>query len=91
MFVLMIYDGYASLLPPISIYHDSPELAFVWPTLPIIMPDLAVAVVTLKGSIISVFAAGPIFVCYLVLPPQKNFRHTLILNLATTGKLILSE
>ncbi|KAN0099600.1 G protein-coupled glucose receptor regulating Gpa2 domain containing protein [Hyaloscypha variabilis] len=28
------------------------------------------------------FAAGFIFLCYIILPPQKHFRHTLILNLA---------
>ncbi|KAF8853791.1 hypothetical protein BDZ45DRAFT_694001 [Acephala macrosclerotiorum] len=46
------------------------------------MLDLAVAVPTLVGSILSMFAAGFIFLCYLILPPQRHFRHTLILNLA---------
>jgi hypothetical protein len=50
------------------------------------MLDLAVAVPTLVGSILSMFAAGFIFLCYLILPPQRHFRHTLILNLAAAGK-----
>jgi hypothetical protein len=50
------------------------------------MLDLTIAVPTLVGSILSMFAAGFIFMCYLVLPPQKHFRHTLILNLAFAGK-----
>jgi hypothetical protein len=32
------------------------------------------------------FAAGFIFMCYLVLHPQKHFRHILILNLAFAGQ-----
>ncbi|CZR56355.1 uncharacterized protein PAC_06243 [Phialocephala subalpina] len=46
------------------------------------MLDLVVAVPTLVGSVLSMFAAGFIFLCYLILPPQRHFRHTLILNLA---------
>jgi hypothetical protein len=49
------------------------------------MIDLAVAIPTLIGSILSMFAAGFIFICYLILPPQRHFRHTLILNLAAAG------
>ncbi|KUJ17743.1 uncharacterized protein LY89DRAFT_561315, partial [Mollisia scopiformis] len=41
-----------------------------------------VAIPILVGSIVSMFAAGFIFLCYLLLPPQRHFRHTLILNLA---------
>lgn len=55
------------------------------------MLDLALAVPTLVGSILSMFAAGIIFLCYLILPPQRHFRHTLILNLAAAGKLILDQ
>ena len=54
------------------------------------MLDLAIAVPTLIGSVLSMFAAGFIFLYYIVLPSQKHFRHTLILNLAFAGKLILS-
>lgn len=50
------------------------------------MLDLAVAIPTLVGSVLSMFAAGSIFLCYLVLPPQRHFRHTLILNLAAAGE-----
>ncbi|KAE9364457.1 hypothetical protein N431DRAFT_519914 [Stipitochalara longipes BDJ] len=46
------------------------------------MLDPAVAIPTLVGSVLSMFAGGFIFLCYIVLPPQKHFRHTLILNLA---------
>jgi hypothetical protein len=54
------------------------------------MPDLAIATPTLVGSILSMFAAGFIFTCYLILPPQEHFRHTLILNLAFAGKFCTS-
>ena len=50
------------------------------------MLDLAVAIPTLVGSILSMFAAGFVVTCYLILPPQKHFRHTLILNLACAGE-----
>ncbi|KAH6707520.1 hypothetical protein BKA61DRAFT_678918 [Leptodontidium sp. MPI-SDFR-AT-0119] len=46
------------------------------------MLDLAIAVPTLVGSYLSMLAAGSVFICYLILPPQKHFRHTLIMNLA---------
>ncbi|PBP27660.1 hypothetical protein BUE80_DR001402 [Diplocarpon rosae] len=46
------------------------------------MVDLAVAIPTLMGSYLSMFAAGSILICYLVLPSQKHFRHSLIVNLA---------
>ena len=52
------------------------------------MLDLAVAIPTLAGSIISMFASGCILFCYLVLPPQRHIRHTLILNLAAAGTLV---
>ena len=55
------------------------------------MLDLAVAIPTLVGSVVSMFAAGFIFLCYVVLPPQKHFRHTLILNLAFAGKLVFPQ
>ncbi|KAH8684283.1 G protein-coupled glucose receptor regulating Gpa2-domain-containing protein [Tricladium varicosporioides] len=51
------------------------------------MLDLAIAIPTLTGSILSMFAAGFVFVCYLILPPQIHFRHTLILNLAAADFL----
>lgn len=50
------------------------------------MRDLAIAVPTLVGSYLSMLAAGSVFICYLVLPPQKHFRHTLIMNLAGAGE-----
>ena len=50
-----------------------------------IMLDLAVAIPTFIGSFLSMLAAGFIFMCYVVLPSQKHFRHTLILNLACAG------
>ncbi|KAH9219375.1 G protein-coupled glucose receptor regulating Gpa2-domain-containing protein [Leptodontidium sp. 2 PMI_412] len=40
---------------------------------------------TLVGSYLSILAAGSVFICYLILPPQKHFRHTLIMNLAGAG------
>ncbi|PVH79570.1 hypothetical protein DL98DRAFT_630983 [Cadophora sp. DSE1049] len=40
------------------------------------------AIPTLVGSYLSMFAAGTVFICYLILPPQKHYRHTLIMNLA---------
>jgi len=52
------------------------------------MLDLAVAIPTLVGSYLSMFAAGSVFVCYLILPPQKHYRHTLIMNLAGAGEQI---
>lgn len=55
------------------------------------MLDLAVAIPTLVGSILSMFAAGFIFLCYFLLPSQQHFRHTLILNLAFAGKLYLFQ
>jgi hypothetical protein len=51
------------------------------------MLSLAVAIPTLVGSILSMLAAGLIFLCYLILPPQRHFRHTLILNLAAAGRM----
>ncbi|OWP01765.1 hypothetical protein B2J93_3427 [Marssonina coronariae] len=46
------------------------------------MVDFAVAIPTLVGSYLSMFAAGSILICYFVLPSQSHFRHTLIINLA---------
>ncbi|CZT05962.1 uncharacterized protein RAG0_11845 [Rhynchosporium agropyri] len=46
------------------------------------MLDLAVAVPTLLGSYLSMLAAGSVFICYIILPAQKHYRHTLIMNLA---------
>ncbi|KAH7371869.1 G protein-coupled glucose receptor regulating Gpa2-domain-containing protein [Cadophora sp. MPI-SDFR-AT-0126] len=46
------------------------------------MLDLSVAIPTLVGSYLSMLAAGSVFICYLILPPQKHYRHTLIMNLA---------
>lgn len=48
--------------------------------------DLTSAIPTFIGSVLSMFAAGSIFACYMILPPRKHFRHTLILNLAAAGK-----
>lgn len=55
------------------------------------MLDLAVAIPTLVGSYLSMFAAGSVFVCYLILPPQKHYRHTLIMNLAGAGEQLGSS
>ncbi|RDW82358.1 hypothetical protein BP6252_03470 [Coleophoma cylindrospora] len=51
------------------------------------MLDLAVAIPTLVGSIVSMLASGTMLLCYCVLPPQRHFRHTLIINLATADFL----
>ncbi len=53
------------------------------------MLDLAVAIPTLVGSILSMFAAGFIFLCYIILPPKRHFRHILILNLAFAGEFTI--
>ena len=53
------------------------------------MLDLAVQIPTMVGSVLSLFASGSIFICYVYLPPKRHFRHTLILNLAAAGKLVL--
>ncbi|CAG8978077.1 hypothetical protein HYALB_00000749 [Hymenoscyphus albidus] len=44
--------------------------------------DLAVAIPTLIGSLLSCFASGLIFCCYIFLPQIPHFRHILIINLA---------
>jgi hypothetical protein len=54
------------------------------------MLNQAIAIPTLVGSVLSMFAAGFIFLCYIVLPSQKHFRHKLILNLAFAGELDLN-
>lgn len=50
------------------------------------MLDLAVAIPTLVRSYLSMFVAGSVFICYLILPSQRHFRHTLIMNLAGAGE-----
>lgn len=47
--------------------------------------DLAVAIPTLTGSLLSCFASGLIFLCYIFLPQIPHFRHVLIINLAAAG------
>ena len=51
---------------------------------------LAVAVIEFIGSTSSFLGATFMIVCYLLLPMKRHFRHTLILNLAVSGKLFVA-
>ena len=76
--------------------HERPEYFYmnlyliIYITIPLVactMLDLAVSIPTLVGSLLSTVSTGSIFICYAVLPRQKHFRHTLILNLAAAGEI----
>ena len=47
--------------------------------------QIALAAVTAAATILSLNGSAFILVCYAILPRDDRFRHTLILNLATSG------
>jgi hypothetical protein len=51
---------------------------------------LAVAIIEFIGSTSSFLGATSIIVVYLLLPMNKHFRHTLILNLAVSGNIFVT-